>query len=270
MSSWDIDGDAFELAKIFAGNTRPILRLIGAPYWAVNKSWGNRLQDVIELERMEAAWSTGGDIELIAEGDVYPRPRFNCAANYLEGFDTALRASGALDGILKISVDYVSNVGYESGYLKKYLKNKPIYADIKKHFEKKAHVGIRVYESKNKVATMQMPNALGEKSDAEAAFFSSAARMLAANAIPTVYEGAGVTGIAFGENAYALTDECFENGLIIDLLAAKILSDRGMDVGIECFGEKIPIRFQYVPDDDNYIIAQNISAFDLRGYVTAY
>jgi hypothetical protein len=35
-----------------AGNTKPILRLIGAPYWAIKQGWGNRLADVIELERM--------------------------------------------------------------------------------------------------------------------------------------------------------------------------------------------------------------------------
>ena len=43
MSSWDIDGtNAYELAKILAGNTKPLVRLIGAPYWAgylaVNRS----------------------------------------------------------------------------------------------------------------------------------------------------------------------------------------------------------------------------------------
>ena len=35
------------LSKILAGNTKPFLRLIGAPYWARAKSWGNRLADVI-------------------------------------------------------------------------------------------------------------------------------------------------------------------------------------------------------------------------------
>ena len=100
-------------------------RLIGAPYWAVRTSFGVSLQDAIELERMESSWDRAEDIEVFAEGDVYPRPRYNCPASYLEGFDTALRASGAFDGILRISIDYVSNVGCESGYLKKYLKNKP-------------------------------------------------------------------------------------------------------------------------------------------------
>ena len=68
---------------------------------------------------------------------------------------------------------------------KAYLKNKPIYSAIEKHFTNKSHTGIRVYESQNKVALMQMPNALGEKSDMEEVFYSSAARVLSANAIPT-------------------------------------------------------------------------------------
>ena len=255
MSSWDIDGDAYGLSKIFAGKTKPLLRLIGAPYWMVGKAWGNNLQDVVELERMEASWNDLSDIELIAEGDAYPRPRINCAANYLEGFDTALRASGELDGILKICVDYVSNVGYEKGYLKQYVKNKPVYNEIEKHFLHKKHTGIRVYESRNKVAAMQIPNALGGQSDMQDVFFSSAARMLAANAIPTVYDGCESVGIAFGENAYSLKEENFKNGLVIDALAAKILKDKGIDVGIDAFGAGMPIKYQYFCDEDNYVIA---------------
>ncbi|MBQ9162087.1 MAG: hypothetical protein IJX74_02315 [Clostridia bacterium] len=142
MSSWDIDGDAFELSKLMAGKTKPILRLIGAPYWTAGQGEKSRLQNIVELERMEASWNPYPDIELIAEGDVHPR--LNCAANYLECFDTALRASGAVDGILRICVDGVSNVGYENGYLKQYLKNKPIYSEIEKHFVGKEHTGIRI------------------------------------------------------------------------------------------------------------------------------
>ena len=263
MSSWDIDGNAFELAKLFAGKTKPLLRLIGAPYWAVNKSWGNTLQDTVELTRMEASWNTFSDIELIGEGDAYPRPRLNCAANYVEGFDTAIRASGAVDGILKICMDYVSNVGYENGYLKKYIKNKPVYREIEKHFFHKEHTGIRVYESMKKVSQMRLPNALGEESNMEEVFFSSAARVLAANAIPTVYKGTGITGICFGENAMDLTDENLNKGLIIDALAAKILTDKGIDVGINDFGEKLFAKYQYLCDADNYIIA-NSPIYDMK------
>ena len=264
MSSWDIDGDAFELARLFAGKTKPILRLIGAPYWTACQGEESRLGAIIEMERMEASWNPCPDIELIAEGDAYPRPRLNCPASYLEGFDTALRASGDLDGILKICVDYVSNVGYETGYLRQYVKSKPIYRAIEEHFEDKRSVGIRIYESKNKVAVMQMPNALGGSSDMEQVFYSSAARVLSANAIPTVYEGSGVTGICFGENAYALGEECLERGMIIDALAAKILAERGIDVGIEAFGAATRIKFQYFCDSDNYVIAAGRVTYNVK------
>lgn len=82
VSSWDIDGDAFEISKLLAGNTKPILRLIGAPYW-VACSGKEYLQDVVELERMEASWNRDSEIELIAEGDAYSCPRLNCPASYL-------------------------------------------------------------------------------------------------------------------------------------------------------------------------------------------
>ena len=58
MTSWDIDGvSASELAQLLAGSTQPFVRLIGAPYWAANRSWGNDVQDVVEMERMESAWT---------------------------------------------------------------------------------------------------------------------------------------------------------------------------------------------------------------------
>ena len=57
LTTWDFDGaDSIEVARALAGNTKPLIRLIGAPYWAPDRSWGNRLSDVIELERLERSW----------------------------------------------------------------------------------------------------------------------------------------------------------------------------------------------------------------------
>ena len=126
MSTWDFDGiSAAELSRILAGNTKPFLRLIGAPYWADGRGWGNRLQDTVELERMERSWC-GEGIEIFAEGDVYPRPRTACPSSYLEGFDTALRADGRLDGILKYVMDYYSGADYEKGYVNAHLENQKL------------------------------------------------------------------------------------------------------------------------------------------------
>ena len=234
MTSWDIDGtDAFELATILSGDTKPFVRQIGAPYWAVNKSWGNMLQDVIELERMESVWTRKGEIEIMAEGDVYPRPRTNCPASFLEGFDTAIRVANCTDGILKYGIDYYSNADYETGYRKFHEKNLETYKKIDEFFSNKTHTGIRVYESMKKVETMKMPTKVNDSVAIENLFFSKAGRCLAFNTIPTVFEGDGITGMVFDENARSLPEEAFKNGLIIDLAAAEILTERGFDVGLK-------------------------------------
>ena len=155
ITSWDVDGtDAYELAKILAGNTQPFVRLIGAPYWARRQSWGNALQDVIEVERLECTWTRHDDIEIFSEGDVFPRPRYYCPASYLEGFDTALRASGCTDGILKYGLDYTSIADYEKGYAAFHERNRELYKAIDESFGNKNHCGVRVYESMKKFADM--------------------------------------------------------------------------------------------------------------------
>lgn len=272
MSSWDIDGtDAYELAKILAGNTKPFVRLIGAPYWSVNKSWGNSLQDVIELERMESSWTRHEDIEIMAEGDVFPRPRINCPASFLEGFDTAIRASGCTDGILKYGVDYYSNTDYETGYAVFHERNVPLYNAIDKMFGNKKSCGVRVYESMKKVADMVMPTTVNNQVNIQDLFFSKAARTLACNSIPTVYEGMGVCGIVFDENARNMPLKDIENGLIIDIAAAEILTQRGIDVGIEWIGDALPqsggcsdLNCEHFIEDDNHIATHDSIIYDIK------
>lgn len=103
MSSWGVDGALpEEVARAFAGGTRPFFRLIGAPYWAVDRHFNNsRLQNVIEFERMQKSFCTS-DAEVFAEGDTYPRPRHWCPSSYLELFDIAMRADGKTDGHIEI------------------------------------------------------------------------------------------------------------------------------------------------------------------------
>ena len=265
MTSWDIDGiDAAELVRLLAGNTRPFVRLIGAPYWAVNTSWGNCLQDVIELERMESAWTRGGEIEIMAEGDAYPRPRTRCPASYLEGFDTAIRASGCTDGILKYGIDYCSRPDYETGYAKFHERNRALYTAIDRIFSGKQSFGVRVYESMRKVSDMVMPTAVNDSVKIENLFFSKAARTLAYNTVPTVYEGEGVTGIVFDENARNLDLGALKNGLILDIAAAEILTARGVDVGLEQIGEATSGAKEHFLNPDNFISSIGATVYDVR------
>ena len=259
FSGWDIDGFySPDVARTLAGKTKPFMRLIGAPYWSHMRAWGNHLQDVIELSRMENSW-VGGDIEVISEGDVFPRPRFICASNRLEGFDMALRASGDLNGIHKYMIEYGTDPIYDDGYIKKHIKNKDIYQQIDKHFSDKEVVGVRVYECPNRIENMDM----GEYSpDAEAKlemmFFSPAARMLSTQTIPTIYKGLGTIGVAFGENAKYLDEGALDNGLILDWKAASILQSQGVDVGIEEIREDICIENESVVET-NYRVFMNNS-----------
>ena len=272
MTAWDIDGtDTYELAKILAGNTKPFARLIGAPYWAVKKSWGNNLQDVIELERMESAWTRQGEIEIFAEGDAYPRPRINCPASYVEGFDTAIRASGCTDGILKYGLDYTSSADYETGYARFHERNVLLYNEIDKSFGGKSGCGVRVYESMKKISDMETPTKINSSVDIQSIFFSQSARTLACNSIPTVYEGSGVCGIVFDENARHLPDSAVEKGLILDIAAAEILSSKGIDVGLESIngilsdtsGSIVAGMEEHFLNNDNYISVMGVCSYDI-------
>ena len=260
MAAWDIDGvDAPTLSRVLAGSTKPLLRLIAAPYWVPMKLWNNRLQDVIELSRLERSWC-GEGIEILAEGDTYPRPRFTCPASYLEGFDTAMRADGTVNGILKYMVDYCSTAAYEPGYLAFHQQNQGLYDQLARDFAPKTAVGIRVYEAMQKLEHQTLPEETDGPKNCHRYLFSYAARMLAANGIPTTYEGTGCAGICFGENAKYLPPEALQTGLILDRQAAVLLQATGVDTGIlEDKGEFFPTE-EYFPQKNEYALIGGATA----------
>lgn len=271
MSQWDVDGiDSVRIAKILAGGTKPLLRLIGAPYWAVEKNWGNRLAHIVELERMESAWckaQAGTDMEIMPEGDVYPRPRHMTPANYLEGFDTAMRASGAVNATFKYMLDYTAAPDYENGYIRRHVRNTPVYEQLETLFGGKDCAGVRVYEAMRKFPDADMTDIAHPEEYALNLFFSRGARMLVDNTIPTVYEGKGCAGIAIGENARHLQSEDFEKGLILDIRAARILMEKGVDVGIAQIGDAHSAGLLYDAQQDAYVqsyYADNAYAVHLK------
>ena len=244
MSNWGNDGvHPEEYIRAFAGDTKPFVRLIGAPYWAVNRMYNNsRLQNIVEFERMQAS-RLSDDIEILAEGDVWPRPRYNCPASYLELFDTALRADGGTSGIHKYMFDYCSGVDYETGYVDMHVKNSDAYEWIEKHFSGKECVGVKVYNSNDTLKTMLLPSDAKKDAEIDNAVFSPAAVMLSDCGIPTVYKEDGICGAAFGENVNLVSENAMKNGLVIDLRAAEILRDKGIDTGLISRGERVYTDF---------------------------
>lgn len=262
LGSWDLDGtDAKKLAYLFAGQTKPFVRLIGAPYWAATNSKGCALQDVIELERMESAWTRDENIEIMAEGDTYPRPRLSCPASYLEGFDLAMRASGATDGILKYTFDYNASITYETGYVKAHVKNASLYPQVDELFRNKKAMGVRVYEFPRKIADMDAGDGNLSASVLQNTFLCTSERTLAACSVPTTYEGEGVCGICFGQSARYLTPEMRKRGMILDAEAAAILHGMGVDVGIDRLGEPISTTMEHFPEDGETVITGGIKVF---------
>ena len=275
MSNWCADGTTAEkLVKLFAGNTKPFMRLTGAPYWTPilgNAGWfdmgAENLQHVIEYSRMECALVEDKNIEIISEGDVYPRPRHKVPAQYLEIFDTALRAADCTNGIHKYMLDYTSKaLHYETGYLDRHIKNKPVYDEIARVFKGKTAIGVRVYECLGKIPQADFTGIENPHAYAANLFFDRAVKMLSDNSIPTVYENNYGVGIAFGENARHLPAEAFENGLILDIRAARILMEQGIDVGIESIGDNLANNLLYFPKYDDVVVTGygQTSAYEIK------
>ena len=254
VTTFDQDGvDSFTLSKLLAGSTKPFLRLIGAPYWEKSGLHSNTLMDVIETERLERSWYEGNDIEILTEGDTYPRPRGRVPASYLEIFDAALRADGSFDGILKYMLDYYSHADFERGYLERHLKDQLDLENIHTLFRPLPAAGVRVYEQMRKTEQADYTHSLFETDPVRHHLFSRAARLLSHNSIPTVYAGTGVAGIAFGENARYLPPEAFGKPLILDIPAARILAENGIDTGILEFGERCSVRQEQYFSETVYI-----------------
>ena len=230
---WDAEGwDPIETAKIMAGDNKPFLRTMGAPYWATQ--WpGYALGEIIEIERNQINRCRQSGIEIFSEGDTYPRPRYECPASYLECFDTILRADGTSDGILKYMLDYVSDADYETGYIDAMVKNEPLYKEIEKSFSDKECVGVRPYNvvrlMENAEFDISRKNLLNELQDG--AFYPSL-KFAVINSLPVTYDK-GYVNILFGENAKYISKEDLKFGNIIDIKAAEILIKRGIDVGAE-------------------------------------
>ena len=63
--------------------------------------------------------------------------------------------------------------------------------------------------------------------------------------IPTRFDSAeDVAGICFGYNAYYLPEAVLDRGLVLDVVAAKILNERGVDVGLKEIKDQIEPRVE--------------------------
>lgn len=261
-TSWDIEGaDSIEVTTALAGNTKPFLRFTGAPYWVtkcINRFPGQHLSLINELARVQETWCRGTDIEIFAEADSYPRPRYNVASSYIECFDAATVASGGM-GDLKYLFEYYAHPENETGYIKRHLKNKPLREFLHTHFDGKKEDGVFVAERMKKVCDMTFSEEFcGEQRFMDSAHMYASA-MLSPLGIPTVFENAGDVAIAFNNNVDMI--EKLPKKLIIDIKAAEILKSRGVDTGLESAVKTAIPTFEHFGETRTPLFANAVSEF---------
>lgn len=229
---WDMCGvDPGDIAKAFAGNTRPFLRTFGAPYHNTN------IVNIIETTRSQFAWNEGTGVEIFAEGDTCPRYRNQerSSSRVLELFDFALRANGDGDGILAYLFHYINKPEYEPEYADRYARNLPIQRGIEEIFAGKEPVGVEVIHTQHTAENADLPSELETDSTFESvmcAFYSPAAEFLSPISIPTAYRPVDYPLMIMGEYAKYVDLGELKKGALIDVGAAKILQARGVDVGL--------------------------------------
>ncbi len=246
-TSFDSDGvDAGELARVFAGNTKPYLRGIGAPYWET--VLGRCISDVIGYQRLERQWLRKySDIEFYTEGDLYPRPRYRVPGWLVESYDTALRADGSTDGILKYIFDYVQTPTYETGYLERHLRHLPLYDEISCAFNGGKIRGVQIWEQEHLLLDADLP----ETTPHQVGHLQTGPQSDAVRFLNRVCAASSVTDnedavIVMGESARHIPIKLLERGVVLDITAAKLLDARGVDVGIQTLTDAP------VPDNEQF------------------
>ena len=246
VTGWNVDNMDFnKLIHILAGKNKPIFRLTGAPYWASLKGRFS-LISTIETSRTIASFCKDTDIELMAEGDVYPRPRYTSPASHLELFDGVMLGDKSADGILKYMFDYVAGPKFETGYLKLHNDNKDFRKNISEWFKDGANAGVKIITHPH-----TMKNADLDLSTL--AIWSPVpydGTMISSCGIPTVYRTDGICNSVFGENARSYDLSELKKGTILDAVSAVILSERGVDVGLKNFDKLFDKELSFICTND--------------------
>lgn len=226
--TWDVDGTStVELAKILAGKNRSEARLIGAPYWVTHDA--RPFSMVFETERTYAALCRDSGVRIMAEGDVYPRPRYNTPSSHLELFDAVMRADGSFDGILKYMVGYHTSASYDTGYFERHVYNLKVMEEISEIFDGKTACGVYIPTRPSLFANADFSVGVAQERYTQ----PLAGNVLTSLSIPTTYDSQhGVCAAVFGEEARHVCADVIEKGAVLDGVAAVILKEQGIDVGL--------------------------------------
>lgn len=251
----DYDGtDQTELARAFAGTTKPFTRTSGAPYG------GTDIIHSVEFTRLQLSRLSDGGIETLTEGDTYPRPRYNTPSKVLELYNLALSADGNACYSLDYIFDYNHKPHYELGYVERYVRGAATRRGVEELFSGKRAVGVRIYDKPRKICEWQLGDEFDENTARRIPMWSEGpyAAYVAENTVPTAFCDTGYPVLLLGENARGIDRAVLKNGAILDVTSAKILEETGVDTGLESVisnaapaCEYFPAFYDSEPDIDN-------------------
>lgn len=272
--TWDFEGtDHIEIAKVFAGKNKPFVRCFGAPYHVQHN-----IINAVDYERMELNWVKnnvdnafdGDETEVFAEGDVYPRPRYNVNAKCLELFDIAMSCEEKSDGTLKYMFDYEIKVGYEGGYIQNHIKTLEKRIAVQDIFKNKELTGVSVFSEMHKFRNWDISENVPQGTEINGVKYDDvydvayssrveASELLSKNSVPVSFNKTDYPIIITGENAKYIPLERLKNGAILDITAANILQTRGVDTGVLSCERKDDIAYEYYKEfDDTIFLGGNI------------
>jgi len=182
----------------------------------------------------------------------------------VENFDLAMHASGARS--LKYLFDYYASPEYETQYLKIHMRNIPLYERIEAAFQNATPCGIRLYRPPHRITDAVLPETFAGEKPIMRTYFSKAAAMLSAHAIPISYERENDCAVVFGDDALYLNS--IPQKTVLDLSAARILMKKGIDVGFEIDQENVMHTPSFEIFNDERILLGNVDQkapfFDLK------
>ncbi len=245
--NWDSNGtDVIEIARTFAGKNKPITRVCGAPYKDIN------VIPMVDNARVQFKLLRDAGVEAMAEGDVYPRPRYNVPSKQLELYDLLLIAGNEGDGILNYVYDYNTKPEYETGYADRYIHNAPLRQQIAELVAGKKTIGVEVFQTHKLIENWDFPQELIDQIARRVtnACLATSRELLSKNTVPITFDKSDYPLFIAGENAKYIDLDALKRGAVLDIKAADILSRRGIDTGFVSEEPCMPQKEYFICADD--------------------
>ena len=226
----DIDGDSTEtVARAFAGNTKPMVRIFGAAYYNENSP------STLPGELAHTFWSAQNlpkDFELIHETDPYPHTRFYNSSLYLISELCGAMMAG-VSGSYYYCTQYSDDPMGDDGYARRLVEFRKKLETVRDLRVQMRPCGVRaVYTPKEGYMVRET------KKSASSGMLPTHAYFLGKMGFPmTTLEDAPVS-MLLGVTPNQLSDDeirkLFSGGLLIDAEAALILANRGFSSLMGC------------------------------------